>query len=223
MDTLLYGHDPLFHRAFVDTQKQNKYTSNLPASPPRTTFALHMETSLKRIIFPISVLLLACCIQAFADQPQESPAVTNKMLSDSLGWLLGSWDGSGTTNTGREFLGQLSATEELDHSALLLKRESMNKTGGPSGGLKELMVIGFDGTTKKIVGVTYDTNNNISLYVGEMQDKQIVFSSAVAQPGFVSRRTFQLKDDGTVSFFTETGSPGKEVVKAIEINFKKKS
>ncbi len=45
------------------------------------------------------------------------------------------------------------------------------------------MVIGFDGTTKKIVGVTYDTNNNISLFVGDLQDKQIVFNSAVAQPG----------------------------------------
>lgn len=183
-----------------------------------------METPLKRIIFPLSVLLLACCIQAFADQPQETPASANKMLSDSLSWLLGNWEGTGTTaNAGREFLGQLSVSEELDHSALLLRRESMNKSGGPSGGLKELMVIGFDGTTKKIVGVTYDTNNNISLYVGEMQDKQIVFNSAVAQPGFVLRRTFQLKDDGTVSFFTETGSPGKEVVKVIEISFKKKS
>lgn len=182
-----------------------------------------METPLKRIIFSLSVLFLACCFQVFAESPTET-APANKMLSDSLGWLMGNWEGTGTTTTaGREFIGQLSVSEELDHSALLLRRESMNKTGGPSGGLKELMVIGFDGTTKKIVGVTYDTNNNISLYVGEMQDKQIVFNSAVAQPGYVLRRTFQLKDDGTVSFFTETGSPGKEVVKVIEINFKKKS
>jgi hypothetical protein len=184
---------------------------------------MRMETSLKRIIFPITVFFLACCIQVYADQPQDTTAAANKMLSDSLGWLLGDWEGSGTTSGGREFLGQLSASAELDHSALLLRRESMNKTGGPAGGLKELMVIGFDGTTKKIVGITYDTNNNISLYVAELQEKQVIFNSAVAQPGYVSRRTFQLKDDGTVNFSTETGSPGKEVVKVIEINFKKKS
>lgn len=184
---------------------------------------MRMESPLKRIIFPISVFFLACCLQVYADQPQSATTAENKMLSDSLSWLLGDWEGSGTTSGGREFLGQLSAGAELDHSAVLIRRESMNKTGGPSGGLKELMVIGFDGTTKKVVGVTYDTNNNISLYVGDVQEKQVVFNSAVAQPGFVLRRTFQLKDDGTVNFFTETGSPGKEVTKVIEINFKKKN
>ena len=184
-----------------------------------------METPLRRILFPLVVFLFACSMQVLADQPQTSapPATENKMLSDSLAWMIGEWQGAGTTNGGHEFMAQLSITTELDHTALLLRRESMNKAGGPSGGLKELMVIGFDGTTKKIVGVTYDTNNNIALYVGELQDKQIVFNSAVAQPGYVLRRTFHLKDDGTVDFFTETGSPGKEVTRVIEINFKKKS
>ncbi len=75
---------------FVDTKKQNQYTSNLPAKPPRKTIVKRMETPLKRIILPITVLFLACCMQVFADQPQDATAPApatasaNKMLSDSL-------------------------------------------------------------------------------------------------------------------------------------------
>lgn len=144
------------------------------------------------------------------------------MLAEALGWMIGEWEGLGTTTGGREFVGKLSVAAELDNSALILHRESMNKAGGPSGGLKEVMMIGFDNTTKKIVGVTYDNNSSIALYVGEMKGDDLVFNSAVTQPGYVSRRTFRKSSDG-VSFFTETGSPGKEVSKAIEISFKKKN
>jgi len=185
---------------------------------------MRRELPLKRILFSVFCFVFACCLQVHAQQPQTSAsALENKMLADSLSWMLGDWEGPGTTNGSHEFIGHLSVGSELDQSALLLKRESANKAGGASGGLKELMIIGFDGKTKKIVGVTYDTNNNVSVYVGEVQSKQIVFNSIVAQPGFVMRRTFQLKDDGTVSFFTEVGSPGKQVEKVIEISFKKKS
>lgn len=182
-----------------------------------------MELPLKRIIFPLVVFVFVSLGTLFAEEPQANSTTTEaKLLADTLGWMMGDWDGTGTTTGGREFLGKLSVAPELDNASVILHRESMNKAGGPSGGLKEVMMIGYDGTTKKIVGVTYDTNYNISLYVGELNGDDLIFNSAVTQPGYVARRTFHKTADG-INFTVETGSPGKEVTKTIEINFKKKS
>ena len=92
-----------------------------------------------------------------------------------------------------------------------------------AGGLKELIIVGFDGTTKKIVATVYDNKNTIALYVGELKTNEVVFSAATAQQGYVSRRIFKLMPDGGLSFVIEGATPGKEVSKLVEINFKKKS
>jgi hypothetical protein len=136
--------------------------------------------------------------------------------------MIGEWEGEGIARAEREFIGKLSTMPELDGTALLIRRESTTKEG-LSGGLKELMIVGFDGTTKKIVATVYDNKNSIALYVGELKTNEVVFSAATAQQGYVSRRIFKVMPDGGLSFVIEGATPGKEVSKLVEINFKKKS
>ncbi|HEY7162003.1 MAG TPA: hypothetical protein VH815_12125, partial [Acidobacteriota bacterium] len=117
----------------------------------------------------------------------------------------------------------LSAIPELDSTAVLLHRESTTKEG-LTGGLKELMIVGYDGTTKKIVGTVYSNKNAIEILVGELKSEtELLFNSVSVQQGYVSRRTYKTMPDGRLSFVIESGSPGKEVSKVVEINFKKKS
>lgn len=170
----------------------------------------------------------------FAQTPTQQPAspgqtapasptdLTGKTLKDLLGWMVGEWEGEGVSRGEREFLGKMSAQFELDDEVLLLKRESMNKEGGPTGGNKDLMLIGFDGTTKKIILTLYTNKNFISLYVGEIRGNDVVFNSTTAQSGYTDRRIFRRLPDGGISFVTEGGGAGKPVVKLVEINFKKK-
>jgi hypothetical protein len=158
-----------------------------------------------------------------APAPTPAPAIdSGKPLSEALAFIVGTFEGEGVSRGEHEFIGKMSVTSELEGNALLLRRESMNKAGsGPSGGLQELMIIGFDGTTKKIIGTLYDNKNAIALFVGELKENELVFSSTTVQPGYVSRRIFKQLADGRLSFVTEVGSPGKEVSKLVEINFKK--
>jgi hypothetical protein len=153
--------------------------------------------------------------------PPASPTTTEKSLNELLGWLIGEWEGEGVSANG-PFVGKLSAVFELDNEAILVRRESMNKPGGPSGGLKELMLIGFDGTTKKIIMTLYNNKNFIALYAGELNGTDLVFNSKTAPSGYTDRRTFKQLPDGGISFFTEAASPGKAVSKIVEIKFKKK-
>jgi hypothetical protein len=156
---------------------------------------------------------------------QTAPAAgqpSGQTLPELLGWMLGEWEGEGMSRGEREFIGKLSVVQELDGTALLLRRESTTKEG-VAGGLKELIIVGFDGTTKKIIATVYDNKNIIALYVGESKTNEIVFSAATAQQGYVSRRIYKLMPDGGLSFVIEGATPGKEVSKLVEINFKKKS
>lgn len=184
---------------------------------------------MKKSIYLLILMLLAPVIHAQTPPAQPAPAApaaastSGKTLPELLSWMIGEWEGEGTSRSEKEFIGRLSAIPELDATAVLLHRESTTKEG-LTGGLKELMIVGYDGTTKKIVGTVYDNKNTIALYVGEMKsDTELVFNSATAQQGYVSRRSFKSMPDGTISFVIEGASPGKEVSKVVEINFKKKS
>jgi|SRR5215203_3520941 len=157
-----------------------------------------------------------------APAPAQSTEIPDASLDQVLSFLIGEWEGEGIARAEHEFIGKMAATSELEGNAILLRRESMNKAGGPSGGLQEMMIIGYDGTTKKIVGTVYDNKNNIYLYVGESKEGEVVFSLATAPAGYVSRRIFRMTPDGALSFVMEGASPGKEVSKMVEINFKKK-
>jgi hypothetical protein len=184
---------------------------------------------MKKSFYLIILMLLAPVIYAQTPPAQSAPAAPTaapstlgKTLPELLNWMMGEWEGEGTSRSEKEFIGKLSVIQELDATAVLIHRESTTKEG-LTGGLKELMIIGYDGTTKKIIGTVYDNKNTIALYVGELKtENELVFNSATAQQGYVSRRTFKIMPDG-LSFVIEGATPGKEVSKVVEINFKKKS
>jgi len=144
-----------------------------------------------------------------------------KPLSESLEWLLGEWEGEGVSRGDQTFTGKMSVTSELDGMAIMIKRESSSKTSNLVGGLKEISFIGVDGTTGKIVMTLYDNKNHIGLYVGEIKSTEVVFSTAVSQPGSVDRRILR-QTTGGIAFVKEEAAPGKSVTKTAEITFKKK-
>jgi hypothetical protein len=182
----------------------------------------------KFILF--TALLSAFAISGFAQTgtPAQSttppPAATNtsdKPLTEVLSWMMGQWEGEGISRD-QQFIGRLNVSPDLDGTIIQITRESMSKNEKVAGGLKEIMLVGLDGTTKKIVETLYDNKNRIGLYVGELGQNEIVFSLATAQPGYVDRRIFRLLPDGGLAFVIEGAAPGKEVSKLVEINFKKK-
>jgi len=160
---------------------------------------------------------------AFAQTPtQTTPSAPTELkpLAETLSWLEGSWEGQGVMAGEQEFSGTMTGMRELDDEAIVLKRESMTKT---QAGRKELMVISFEGTTKKIVMTLITSNNFIGIYTGELKDHEVVFTLATTQEGYVNRRNLKQLPGGGLSFIIEGASPGKNVSKLVEINFKKKS
>lgn len=180
---------------------------------------------MKKITYLFVLSLLASMVYAqtppSAPSPGTAPASTSgKTLPELLSWMMGEWEGEGISR-GEQLIGKLSVVPELDSTAVLIHRESTNKEG-LTGGRKELVVVGYDGTTKKIVATLYDNKNVILLYVGELKTNEIVFSAAQLQQGYVSRFSLRQLPDGGVAFVKEEQAPGKQGTK-LEINFKKKS
>jgi hypothetical protein len=153
-----------------------------------------------------------------------APVSEDKPLADVLGWVVGNWEGEGVMSGDQEFLGTMKANKELDDQAIVMLRESMNKAGGPSGGRKELMIITYEGSTKKIILTLHTSNNFTGIFTGEYKNNEILFSLAIPAPqaGYVNRRSFKMLPDGGLAFIIESGSPEKAVGKVVEINFKKK-
>lgn len=187
--------------------------------------------SMKRVLWMLSVVTLLAGT-AYAQEQAQTPPPTaqqappgtteGKQLSELLSWMVGQWEGKGIAQGDREFVARMTVTSELDGTAVMLHRESMSPDGAAAS-TKEIMIVGYDGTTKKIVGTIYRSNNVIGLYVGELKQNGIVFSAATAQPGYVDRREFRLNPDGTVLFTIEGATPGKEVSRLVEITFQKRS
>ena len=154
----------------------------------------------------------------------STPITEEKPLAAVLSWIVGDWEGEGVMSGDQEFLGNMKANKELDDQAIVILRESMNKAGGPSGGRKEIMIITYEGSTKKIILTLHTSNNFTGIFTGEYKTNEVVFSLAIPAPqaGYVNRRSFKQLPDGKLSFIIESGSPGKAVGKVVEINFKKK-
>jgi hypothetical protein len=150
-----------------------------------------------------------------------APISSSQPLAEVLEWLSGKWEGQGVMAGDQEFVGTLEGSKELDDQAILLIRESMSKAG-IAGGRKEIMVIGFEGSTKKIVMTLHTSGNFIGIYTGELKGNEIIFTLATAQQGYTNRRSFKLLPDGGLSFIIQGGAPGKAVGKLVEINFRKK-
>ncbi len=175
---------------------------------------------MKQLIVFVAATILAVFTSVQVVHSQ-TPDVMSKPLGESLEWLLGEWEGEGVSRGDQAFSGKMSVTSELDGMAVMIKRESMSKTSNLVGGLREISVIGVDGTTGKIVMTLYDNKNHIGLYVGELKPTEIVFSTAVSQPGSVDRRILR-QTTGGIAFIKEEAAPGKTVTKTAEITFKKK-
>lgn len=204
------------------------------SNPSEIFISLHGESMEKKLFlfaiavacsFAVAVEISLAQTPAPTPAPAQSAAASETLLAQTLNWLVGSWEGEGASKGGSQFLGKLDVTPELDDSAVLVSRESMNKEGGPSGGKKELFLIGYDGTTKKLIGTLYDNKNRIALFSGEIKGEDVVFNLAIPapQPGYLNRITFRRLADGGVAYFVEEQTPGKEVSKVVEINFKKKA
>jgi hypothetical protein len=185
-----------------------------------------MKTKFLSLVFALVSSGLVFAQTQTTPAPATAPAATSaeQPLAQTLNWMVGSWEGEGASKGGSPFVGKLEVTPELDDAALLVSRESMNKEGGLSGGKKELFLIGYDGTTKKVIGTLYDNKSRIALFAGETTGDGVVFNLAIPTPqqGYVNRITFRKLPDGGISYFVEEGTPGKEASKIVEINFKKK-
>src|SRR5262245_60897107 len=136
---------------------------------------LREGVSMKKSIYFIVLMSLASVVYAQTPPAQPAPpaapapaapSTSGKTLPELLNWMMGEWQGDGTSRSENQLIGKLSVIPELDATAVLLHRESTTKEG-LTGGLKELMIVGYDGTTKKIIATVYDNKNTIALYVGE--------------------------------------------------------
>ena len=174
----------------------------------------------KSLMF-LFMIILAGFAFAQPTQPTQTAPAETKPLAETLSWLEGNWEGQGIMSGDQEFTGTLSGKPELDGEAVILTRESVGKT--QQAGLKEIMLIGFEASTKKIILTLLTSKNSIGIYTGELKDHEITFTLATAQQGYVDRRSFKQLPDGGISFIIERGTPEKAVSKVVEINFKKKS
>jgi hypothetical protein len=163
------------------------------------------------LLFVVTMIVLPAAVFEAAPAPQKSAPVTS--LLDTFGWLPGNWEGEGV-QSGSAFTSYLDVNPLLDGTVIQIKRAS-------SSGLKEMMLVGFDGSAKKYVGVLYDSRNQIGLYSCEVQNKNIAFVQIGLPQGYSFRRTFALQPDGSIHFAIQRAEPGKEA-QSVEIDFKKK-
>lgn len=176
---------------------------------------------MRTFVCSIVILLFACTAFAQTETPDaEETARLGESVSELLDWMNGKWEGEGSSSGDQEFLARMTAGPELDGEAVVVHRESI-PTAGSVSGKKEIMVIGVDGSTKKIIMTLTTSNNFIGIYTGELKDQEIVFDWVTAPEGYVSRRSFRLLPDGGLSFVIEQATPGKQVSKQVEINFRK--
>ena len=184
----------------------------------------------EKTLFILMMLVAGFVVAQTATQTQTPPSTApapvtpEKPLAVLLGWLVGEWEGDGMAGE-QEFASKMEGSKELDDQAILLTRESSSKTGGVAGGRKEIMVIGYEGATKKILLSVHGSNNTLLIYSGELKGQEIVFSLVIPtpQPGYVHRRVFRMLPNGGISFAIEAGSPEKAPGKTVEINFRKKA
>jgi hypothetical protein len=169
------------------------------------------------IFFLLLTILVPPCLQSGISQQASTTKEKiefTPLLSQTLGWMIGDWEGEGVQG-GSSFTSSLSVTTLLDGAVLQISRAS-------ESGLKEMMLLGYDVGSKKHVGVLYDSRNHIGLFSCELKDKMVDFSQIAMPQGYVSRRVFQMLQDGGMLFFIEKAEPQQPLSKTVEITYKKK-
>ncbi len=164
------------------------------------------------------VILLAAPIHQFVfsqtASQKKTAAIVPPALSGTLSWLIGDWEGEGIQG-GIAFISYLSVATLLDGTVLQVNRAS-------SSGLKEMMLLGYDSASKKHVGMLYDSRNHIGLFSCELKGKDVSLDQIGLPQGFISKRMFQLLEDGKIFFYIERSEPGQAAAKSVEITFQKK-
>lgn len=170
----------------------------------------------KTTIFFLCLIIFAPPFLQYGKSQQTEPGktVSPPLLSQTLDWMIGQWEGEGV-QSGSAFTSFLTVTTRLDGSVLQINRAS-------ESGLKEMMLLGFDAGSKKYVGVLYDSRNHIGLFSCEFKGQLVDFSQIAVPQGYTSRRVFQLQPDGGMTFFIEKSEPEQPLSKTVEITYKKK-
>jgi hypothetical protein len=171
-----------------------------------------MKNTTVVIVF-VSILATSFLNGAFSQQA-SAPKTTSPLVSQTLAWMLGDWEGEGVQN-GTAFSSTLSVTTKLDGTVIQISRSS-------SSGLKEMMLLGFDGSSKKYVGVLYDSRNHIGLFECQMKENEIGLNQFGLPQGFQSSRTIKLQPDTKMYFSIDRAEPGQQLSKSVEITYQKK-
>lgn len=154
--------------------------------------------------------------------PQTAPAAPGtpaaaepNPVTDSLNWLVGEWQGTGTQN-GQTFESTLSIRPQLDGQALLMERSS------PTG-YKELTVIAYDKTSQKTVSTIFTSQNNSGIFIANVQPEQVTFTQVGAAQGTVSERVFQRTPDGKLKMTIRGAAAGEQPKILLDMTFTKTS
>jgi len=166
------------------------------------------------VIFVFVTILATSFLQDAISQKASAQKTSEPALSQTLAWLMSDWEGEGV-QSGTAFSSSLSVTTRLDGTVLQINRSS-------SSGLKEMMLLGFDGSSKKYVGVLYDSRNHIGLFECQMKENEISLSQIGLPQGFQASRTFRMQPDSKLYFSIDRAEPGQELSKSVEITYQKK-
>lgn len=173
---------------------------------------------MKQHVLILFLIMLVSFVSAQVQEEEPSESGTQKIsgpyLGRSLNWLVGQWTGEGTQN-GVAFSSNLDVSSILDATAVSLLRDS-------SGGYKEMILLGYDSTSKKNVATLYDNRYHTGLYTCTTSEKELKCSQLSSVPGYASQRIYQLAADGTLLFFIERQQPDQKFRKVLEIQFKKR-
>jgi hypothetical protein len=169
---------------------------------------------MKNTIFVFLIVFATLFVNDVFSQKASAPSTNSPPLSETLAWMLGDWEGEGV-QSGSAFSSSLTVTTRLDGTVLQINRSS-------SSGLKEMMLLGYDGNSKKYVGVLYDSRNHIGLFECQLKEKEISLSQIGLPQGFVSARAIKLQPDSKLYFSIDRAEPGQELAKSVEITYQKK-
>ncbi len=172
---------------------------------------------MKKSFFLIVLCMVSSMVfaQTTTTTPAPAPAAqSEKTLADVLGWMIGTWEGEGVSGTS-QLRGKMSISPRVDGAAVLVERE-----GGE--GKKELWVIGYDATSKKLLAVLYDNRGSVTYFTGDIKENQIDLTLTTQAAGYSKHCQFRLLPEGNVGLMIEGSTPGKPVTKWVELTFKKK-
>lgn len=136
-------------------------------------------------------------------------------VMQNLGWMIGTWQGTGSQN-GQTFESTLNIRPQLDGQALLIERSS------PTG-YKEIMVIAYDKTARKVVSTIFTSQNNSGIFIGNIAGDQVTFSQVSSAAGSSSERVYQKDPAGSLQMTIRGADSSGQPKTLLEMTFTKQS